>query len=97
MLEDLSKSNFIKYIKDIQVQFHDFVDDADLKIRDTHKILKKTHHPTYAFKYVWENWTKNTFLSKYAENPFIQLEISELHEKIAHMEKMIDDIHNDKC
>lgn len=92
ILEDLDNANWIKRIKDIQIQFHDFVENPDAKLIESHTILKKTHMPTYAFKFVWENWTKNKLLSKYLSDPFIHLELSELHEKVAFMDKMIADM-----
>ena len=56
VLQDLIKSNLVKNIKNIQVQFHSFISNS-LKMReDIHFELNKTHHTTYNYYFVWENW-----------------------------------------
>ena len=49
----------IEIFTDIQVQFHNFIPDAEnLRNRLQEKLLK-THKLTYNFDFVWENWQKN--------------------------------------
>jgi hypothetical protein len=43
----------------IQVQFHDFVADADRRMAAIQSRLRATHHTTYQYPYVWENWALN--------------------------------------
>jgi len=56
LLEHLIACGFIIHIKNIQIQFHDFVDDAEKRMREIHNQLEKTHHLTYHYPFVWENW-----------------------------------------
>lgn len=56
LLEHLIDSGFIKNIKNIQVQFHDFVDNAEKRMEKIQKKLTETHTLTYQYKFVWENW-----------------------------------------
>lgn len=58
LLEHLIDTGLIASVRSIQVQFHDFVPQAEsrrLKIREK---LLKTHACTYEYKFVWENWEK---------------------------------------
>jgi len=56
LLEHLIETGFIKNIKNIQVQFHDFVEDAEKRMLKIQKKLQKTHYLTYQYPFVWENW-----------------------------------------
>jgi len=56
LLEELISSNSVKKITNIQVQFHDFVPDAFLRMKEIQNSLSKTHDLTYQFEFVWENW-----------------------------------------
>jgi len=42
----------------IQVQFHNFVEDAALKRYTIRQKLEDTHNITYDYPFVWENWEK---------------------------------------
>ncbi len=59
LLEELIRTGDILKIKNIQVQFHDFVANAKQRMANIQKKLKKTHHATYQYEFVWENWEKN--------------------------------------
>lgn len=59
LLEHLIRKNKIKNIKNIQVQFHDFVDYAIDRRDRIREFLSKTHKETYCYNFVWENWTIN--------------------------------------
>jgi len=59
LLEDLINTELIKKIKNIQVQFHDFIPDAEGRMKKIQTELAKTHHPTYQYEFVWENWELN--------------------------------------
>jgi FkbM family methyltransferase len=56
LLEDLISHDLVKNIDNIQVQFHDFVPNAEDRMKKIQKSLRKTHHPTYQYPFVWENW-----------------------------------------
>lgn len=60
LLENLISSGFIKKIKNIQVQFHDFVPNAKERMTKIQEELRKTHHTTYQYEFVWENWEINS-------------------------------------
>lgn len=56
LLTRLIKTGYIKNIRDIQVQFHDFVKNAVQKRNKLQGELSKTHFLTYQYPWVWENW-----------------------------------------
>ena len=57
LLEQIIKSGWVNKIANLQIQFHDFVPDADSKMDRIKEDLRKTHSLTYEYVYVWENWT----------------------------------------
>lgn len=59
LLEELIESGYIKNIKNIQVQFHNFVPHAREKMENIQMLLSKTHHLTFQYRFVWENWERN--------------------------------------
>ncbi|MEO8637386.1 MAG: FkbM family methyltransferase [Candidatus Taylorbacteria bacterium] len=59
LLDDLIASNMIGNIKNIQVQFHIFVPHAEERMKMIQKELSKSHHLSYQYPFVWENWEKN--------------------------------------
>lgn len=56
LLEHLIESEFISNIKNIQVQFHDFVPNAKQKMLRIQKRLRNTHKLTFQYEFIWENW-----------------------------------------
>ena len=56
LLEHLIDTKFVTNIRNIQVQFHDFVPDAEERMVRIQKELEKTHSLTYQYRFVWENW-----------------------------------------
>lgn len=58
LLDNLIHNDTIKKIKNIQVQFHDFVPNAKERMLKIREELRKTHYPTYQKEFVWENWRK---------------------------------------
>ncbi|MFM9839133.1 MAG: FkbM family methyltransferase [Cyclobacteriaceae bacterium] len=56
LLEELIDSGLIAKIKNVQVQFHDFVPNANKRMEQIQKSLRKTHTLSYQFEFVWENW-----------------------------------------
>jgi FkbM family methyltransferase len=62
LLEHLLDSGFIQNIYNIQVQFHDFMPDAEQRMKKVQQDLSETHSLTYHYPFVWENWQiKNDF------------------------------------
>lgn len=59
LLEHLIETGLIARIRDIQVQFHDFVPDAHARMFAIQQKLCQTHHLTYYFPFIWENWKRN--------------------------------------
>jgi FkbM family methyltransferase len=57
LLEHLIESQLIKEIKNLQVQFHDFIiPNAKERMNKIQHELSKTHILTYQYEFVWENW-----------------------------------------
>ncbi len=56
LLEHLIETGWIKKIKNIQIQFHTFVPNAEERMTKIQNDLRKTHHSTYLYKFLWENW-----------------------------------------
>lgn len=57
LLEHLIEKQMMTRIENIQVQFHDFVVDAETRMRSIQSKLSQTHYITYQYEFVWENWT----------------------------------------
>jgi len=58
VLPELIKTNDIVKVDNIQVQFHEFADQAKYKRGEIQKNLRKTHKLTYEYYFVWEGWEK---------------------------------------
>ena len=57
LLEYMVTSPIISRIKNIQIQFHDFVEYAHARRSAIQMTLRETHELTYNYDFVWENWT----------------------------------------
>ena len=60
LLENLIGEGIINKIVNIQVQFHDFVPNAYVRMKNIQEELSKTHELTYQYEFVWENWRLKT-------------------------------------
>ena len=58
LLEYLLDTGLATQIKNIQVQFHDFVPDAEARMKSIQERLSQTHILTYQYEFVWENWRR---------------------------------------
>ena len=58
-LDDLINSGLLNIITNLQVQFHNFFPDAKKKMNEIKNKLSKTHHITYQYEFVMENWQLN--------------------------------------
>lgn len=55
-LERIIENEIVKHINNIQVQFHDFVPNAESRMKAIQQKLSLTHYTTYSYEFVWENW-----------------------------------------
>lgn len=58
LLQAMLNNNLHKKVKNIQVQFHSWIDNATAMRSEIQKSLSKTHRLTYDFPFVWENWER---------------------------------------
>lgn len=56
LIEKILSENIVTKFKDIQVQFHQWVENSKSKRDFIRKELIKTHILTYDFEFIWENW-----------------------------------------
>lgn len=56
LIERLLDTGKVAAVRDLQVQFHDFVPDAERRLLALQERLGATHALTYQYPYVWENW-----------------------------------------
>jgi FkbM family methyltransferase len=56
LLDHLIENGLHLKIRNIQVQFHDFVPDAENRMKAIQEKLGKSHSTTYQYEFVWENW-----------------------------------------
>ena len=43
----------------LQIQFHNFIPNAEKLREDIREDFSKTHHLTYDYYFIWENWERN--------------------------------------
>jgi FkbM family methyltransferase len=60
LLSNLIETGLIKNINNIQIQFHKISDNSDWEMKSIQDNLRNTHTLTFQFKYVWENWLRNS-------------------------------------
>lgn len=58
VIEDLFNHDLIKNIRQFQIQFHNFSDDAKTRMDKCRMMLSKTHNQDWNFEFVWEGWTR---------------------------------------
>ena len=58
LLERMINTGLIERVDNLQIQFHDISKDSESRMTKIQGDLKKTHVPTYQYKFVWENWEK---------------------------------------
>ena len=56
LLEFIIKNDLTGQIENIQVQFHNFVENAEARMKQIQNDLANTHTLTYQYNFVWENW-----------------------------------------
>ena len=60
LMNHIIESGFINKIRFIQIQFHNFVDNAKPLRNEIRKKLKKTHMCSFNYPFIWERWDKIT-------------------------------------
>ena len=58
IIESLIKSEQISNIKHLHIQFHDFLDNSEVRRKELIEKLKKTHKQVWSFYFVWERWDR---------------------------------------
>ena len=58
LLEKLIKSGLISTIDKLQIQFHENINDADLRRDRIRSDLNTTHKEIWSYYMVWERWDK---------------------------------------
>jgi FkbM family methyltransferase len=58
LIEHLLDSGMVCRIRNIQIQFHDFVPNAQPRMLAIQNRLRATHELTYYFPFIWENWQR---------------------------------------
>lgn len=58
LLEHLISQGVTKRVRNIQVQFHNFIPHAFERMRAIQQDLAVTHKLTYQYPFVWENWRR---------------------------------------
>ena len=57
LIERLIEQKMLSSIKNLQVQFHRFIPDCDIRRSKIHKELSKTHTLSWNYDWIWESWT----------------------------------------
>lgn len=57
LLEHMIKNGSINLVKNLQIQFHNFVPNAIERREKIRQQLKLTHQETWCYEFVWENWS----------------------------------------
>lgn len=58
LIEHMIATGLIGRVRDLQVQFHDFVPDAERRMAAIQEKLLATHQPQWQYPFVWESWTR---------------------------------------
>ena len=56
ILEHIFENNYVKKIKNFQVQFHN-ISNSEQLLEEVRKELCKTHKQDWNYQWVWENWS----------------------------------------
>jgi hypothetical protein len=58
LLTRMINTDIVEKCRDIQVQFHNCVPDAEAMRLQIRNALSRTHFLTYDYPFVWENWRR---------------------------------------
>jgi len=54
----LVSTGYVARVRAIQIQFHEFVEEAKQRAETIRRGLEKTHNQGYSYDFVWEGWTR---------------------------------------
>ncbi|CAH1662251.1 hypothetical protein BOSEA31B_12357 [Hyphomicrobiales bacterium] len=91
VISDIENNNVIQRIKRFDIQFHDFVDSADEKMKRARTALSIHHRPIFAFDYVWESWIRKDLMINLDQSRQI-LDIARLRDKAAQISMIVDQL-----
>lgn len=57
VIPHLIETGLIKKVRNLQVQFHNFIPDAERKRNEIVKALQQTHKRDWCYIFVWESWS----------------------------------------
>lgn len=60
LLLHMASQSALALVKEYQIQFHDFIDDAESMRDEITAALSETHEQTWCYTFVWENWKRRT-------------------------------------
>ena len=60
LIKRLIEENLLVLVDQIQIQFHNFVENASEIREELLARIAKTHDPTWCYKFVWENWKRKS-------------------------------------
>ena len=58
LLERMYSAGLMPRVQYFQIQFHDFVDNAQERMRAIRKMLSESHQVQYCYPFVWEGWVR---------------------------------------
>jgi FkbM family methyltransferase len=58
LLSRMMDTGIIERVKELEIQFHDFVPAAQEMRRSLRRELMATHREVYSYPFVWEHWTR---------------------------------------
>lgn len=58
LLEYILEKDMAKIFKNIQVQFHKYINNSEEKMVSIQTKLQKTHEINWQYRFVWENWVR---------------------------------------
>ena len=58
VLLHMMSEGYLSLVKNYQIQFHNFIDDAKAQRNKIIEGLSETHERTWCYTFVWENWKK---------------------------------------
>ena len=58
LLDRMLATGLVALIENLQIQFHRFVPNAVARRDQIRKLLAQTHHLTFDYEFIWENWEK---------------------------------------
>jgi FkbM family methyltransferase len=59
LLEHIIDTGLVEIISNIQVQFHNFISEAEVRRLEIQRRLERTHTLSYCYDWIWENWVRN--------------------------------------